>query len=647
MDTIPAGQGGEGVAGAAEVGAERVVAGVVLGAAPGVVLGARGAGSAWRRVMGVPVRPRVEIRVRPGTLDDLPFIDDLQKKHSRELGFLPRMALVGKIELGQVLVAEATGGVVSDKWPVTSADGAGGADAPLVAPSAAEGAGAREQLATGHSSLATPPSLVTGHCQLTTPPTPVGYLIAADRYLKRDEMGYITQINVLPAYWRHLVGAKLLQAQFDRSASGCKLYSCWCAQDLTANAFWEAMGFTPIAFRMGAAKKRVASGGEWPVAGADGGEAVASEKWPVAGADGAGHGAGGSGSLSAAGAAGARVQLATGHSRTNHSSAPRIHIFWQKRIRANDTTTPWWYPSATQAGQMRADRLCFPIMPGVRWQDVRPIEAVCEAMRETDGEEARDEGGEARHEGGEARHEGTKAQRHEGADGAGASLGGHFVPSCLSASVPSSARAKRSKPAKKGFVPPYRVPAGDVCPEGWTLLPPWEGCMFWQVSEGLPGKVSYVKNAKGRQEKVVQYLFEPGLTFAEARAANDAARAEWERQQAEGKAELPVAIGHTSTSSVELWPVGEAEVDAEGEADVDVEEQTPKAKKSRGGARVSPRLAQLARELRDEWSERVAEVVPPVEPKHDVTRTALPGVSVEGEKKTLALPDVDGRAEAA
>src|SRR5690606_16034519 len=38
-------------------------------------------------------------------------------------------------------------------------------------------------------------------------------------------------------------------------AWGCKLFCCWCAQDLEANRFWDAMGFVPLAFRAGSEKK--------------------------------------------------------------------------------------------------------------------------------------------------------------------------------------------------------------------------------------------------------------------------------------------------------------------------------------------------------------------------------------------------------
>ena len=214
-----------------------------------------------------PIVPRVGVAIRPGTITDLAFIDRMQKAHSRALGFLPTKALEGKIKLGHVLVAER-----SEQ---------SGPPHPNPLP---EGEGVR-----------------------------VGYLIAADRYQKRDEIGYVTQINVLPEYRRSLVAASLLQAQFDRSAYGCKLYCCWCAQDLTsANEFWEAMGFTAIAFR-------------------------------------------------------------TGSSTKGKNGKPRVHLFWQKRVRADDETTPWWYPSQTGGGELREDRLVFPIPPGVEWRDVLPV----------------------------------------------------------------------------------------------------------------------------------------------------------------------------------------------------------------------------------------------------------------------------------
>ncbi|MGB7157971.1 MAG: hypothetical protein WBD40_07880, partial [Tepidisphaeraceae bacterium] len=83
----------------------------------------------------------------------------------------------------------------------------------------------------------------------------LGYVIANDQYFKRDDVGIVYQMNVVPGYQRGLIGASLLKAQFERSAYGCRLYCCWCAQDIAANRFWEAMGFVPLAYRAGSEKK--------------------------------------------------------------------------------------------------------------------------------------------------------------------------------------------------------------------------------------------------------------------------------------------------------------------------------------------------------------------------------------------------------
>src|SRR5439155_17824340 len=79
-----------------------------------------------------------------------------------------------------------------------------------------------------------------------------------------------------------------------------------------ANHFWESMGFVPLAFRAGSAKR-----------GKNGGA--------------------------------------------------RVHIFWQRRIRAGDETTPYWFPSQTSSGSIREDRLVLPIPPGTHWSDAKPI----------------------------------------------------------------------------------------------------------------------------------------------------------------------------------------------------------------------------------------------------------------------------------
>jgi hypothetical protein len=135
----------------------------------------------------------------------------------------------------------------------------------------------------------------------------VGYVIGVDRYFKRDDVGIIYQMNVVPGRQRGFVGASLLKAQFERSAYGCRLYCCWCAQDIEANKFWEAMGFVPLAFRAGSEKRA------------------------------------------------------------------RVHIFWQKRIRADDQTTPYWFPSQTTGGAIGAGRIVLPIPHGTHWSDAKPL----------------------------------------------------------------------------------------------------------------------------------------------------------------------------------------------------------------------------------------------------------------------------------
>jgi GNAT superfamily N-acetyltransferase len=192
--------------------------------------------------------PQVPVSVRVATMDDLPFMDGLQKQYSKQLGFFPRAQMEGYISRGWVLVAEN-------------------------------------------------PS--NGTC--------LGYCASRDRYQKRDELGAIFQLCVAPQAQRKFVGAALLREVFDRAPYGCKLYCCWCAQDIAANHFWESMGFVPLAFRAGSEKKS------------------------------------------------------------------RVHIFWQKRIRQGDTTTPWWFPSQTGGGSIREDRLVLPIPPGTHWSDAKPL----------------------------------------------------------------------------------------------------------------------------------------------------------------------------------------------------------------------------------------------------------------------------------
>src|SRR5688500_4767410 len=101
-------------------------------------------------------------------MQDLPFLDSLQKRHNKSLGYFPTKQFEGYIAMGAVLVA--------DEGPSTS---------------------------SGRSAA------------------PVGYIISRDRYLKRDELGVIYQLCVAAGARRKLVGAALVREAFRRSAYGC------------------------------------------------------------------------------------------------------------------------------------------------------------------------------------------------------------------------------------------------------------------------------------------------------------------------------------------------------------------------------------------------------------------------------------------
>jgi hypothetical protein len=139
--------------------------------------------------------PPIDVSVRDATLADVSFVDGLQKLHNRQVGFMRTSWIEVKIAKGEVIVAVDPAGM------------------------------------------------------------PLGYCMGVDRYFKRDDVGIIHQMNVAPGRQRAFIGATLLKAMFERAAYGCRLFCCWCAQDLAANKFWEAMGFVPLAYRAGSEKK--------------------------------------------------------------------------------------------------------------------------------------------------------------------------------------------------------------------------------------------------------------------------------------------------------------------------------------------------------------------------------------------------------
>jgi hypothetical protein len=109
----------------------------------------------------VPIS-RDPITVRPAVASDLAFIDALQKKHSKQLGFMSTKTLQGKIELGHVLVAETR---------------------------RTEDSGLR----TESDSLSPQSSALS----------PLGYAIGTDRYHKHDDIGVIYQLNARQAPVAH------------------------------------------------------------------------------------------------------------------------------------------------------------------------------------------------------------------------------------------------------------------------------------------------------------------------------------------------------------------------------------------------------------------------------------------------------------
>jgi len=161
--------------------------------------------------------PRCEgaLSVRLATLADIPFIDSLQKMHQKMLGWTPRKTIEGKIAAGHILIADCQLSIAN--------------------------------LNSSQSEIGNRQSAI-----------PVGYCISQDRYMGRDDCGVIYQLNVAPVEQRKLIGATLVKTIFERAAYGCRLFCCWCAQDIDANYFWESIGFVPLAFRAGnRAKARV------------------------------------------------------------------------------------------------------------------------------------------------------------------------------------------------------------------------------------------------------------------------------------------------------------------------------------------------------------------------------------------------------
>lgn len=259
----------------------------------------------------------LDISVRLANQEDFAFIDALQKKESNGLGFMWEQAIRKRIDEGNMLIAEAVeprrheGHEGEGKKNYSDAMDQCSARQETISETNTSENEAESTHGFSESSCA---SRLRGSTKV-----PVGYCMGVDRYQKRSELGIVYQMAVLPAFRRMNVAAMLLQAQFDKSAYGTRLYCCWCKQSLEANRFWEAMGFVPLAFR---------AAGRTTIE---------------------------------------KVKKKTG------SAAGAVHIFWQKRIRVGDTQTPWWYPYETQGGAMMESRVILPLPPEVDWHEATPI----------------------------------------------------------------------------------------------------------------------------------------------------------------------------------------------------------------------------------------------------------------------------------
>ena len=236
-------------------------------------------------------QPRVPIAIRLSTLDDLPFIDALQKMHGHMVGWFPRKQMEKYIEGGHVLIAEEGAGAVQSAECCVPGDAEGRRDTP----------------ASSQSTQHQAPSTSRAPC------TPVGYIIAKYEYMKRDELGIVYQLNVLPIRHRNLVGASLVKGVFDRAPYGCRLFCCWCAQDIQANWFWESIGFVPLAFRTGSRSKQ-------------------------------------------------RIHIFWQRRVRDERNTGETPV----------PLTPYWFPAKTEAGAIGEDRIVLPIPPGTHWRDAKP-----------------------------------------------------------------------------------------------------------------------------------------------------------------------------------------------------------------------------------------------------------------------------------
>jgi len=136
------------------------------------------------------------LTLRPGTMNDLAWIDQMQRVHAGKLGFLWAKAIRKRLECGWVRVA------IDDHG------------------------------------------------------TQFGFVMWGEGYSGRDDVTICYQLAVVPAHHRRLIGASLVRSWLDAVPFGMRLAVCWCAQDLPANRFWESVGFNALAWRTGSRRQQ-------------------------------------------------------------------------------------------------------------------------------------------------------------------------------------------------------------------------------------------------------------------------------------------------------------------------------------------------------------------------------------------------------
>lgn len=135
------------------------------------------------------------IQARLATAKDRSFLDHLQTKFSKQLGYMPLQAIERHCEKGQCWLAIENG-------------------------------------------------------------QPAGYVLGAPRYHGLDACSIIYQAAVPYDAQRRAVGTLLVTRWCEALPAESKQVALWCAQDIEANLFWASLGFAPLAYRVGSIRQQ-------------------------------------------------------------------------------------------------------------------------------------------------------------------------------------------------------------------------------------------------------------------------------------------------------------------------------------------------------------------------------------------------------